>query len=95
MARRDRSAWDAGEELMCLYISMVPFVICACENKARKDYSDCILVIAIAPDPPFAGFQERYEERLQALVARLSMICFNAKQVFMLILPSRVEAIHG
>lgn len=63
------------------------------EDKAQKDYSDCVLVIAINIEKinPFS----EYEAALQELIGKLQEIKFKAKGVFLLILPNRVEAISG
>ena len=63
------------------------------ENKARKDYSDCILVIAISIGKinPFP----EYEAALQELIGKLQKIKFKAKGVFLLVLPDRVEEISA
>ncbi len=69
-------------------------VLETCRKKALKDYSECSLVVSIAPWPPFPGFEARYEAQIAAMVKEMAKIEFNAKRVFLLILPDRLEAVH-
>lgn len=70
------------------------FVLATCREKARKDYSDCTLVVAIEPISPFSGFEKRYEDQIAALVNEIRLIKFNAKRVALLILPDRLVNVH-
>ena len=36
-------------------------VLETCRSKAKKDYRDCTLVVAIEPIPPFPGFESRFQ----------------------------------
>jgi hypothetical protein len=75
--------------------ALVEHVLATCRKKARKDYRDYTLVVAIAPLPPFAGFEDRYECQVASLVGQMSEIDFKAKRIFLLILPDRLEAVHA
>lgn len=69
-------------------------VLETCCKKSLKDYSECSLVISIAPLPPFTGFEARYEQQIAAMVSEIAKIEFKAKRVFLLILPDRLEEAH-
>lgn len=75
--------------------ALVEHVLTTCRRKAQKDYGDCTLVVAIAPLPSFARFEDRYERQVASLVGQLSQTDFKAKRVFLLILPDRLEAVHA
>lgn len=81
---------DPGDD----FDALVPVIVDTCKSKARKDYEDCTLVIAISPQPPLAHFDARFEQQVQNLTDNLRKIAFKAKRVFLLILPDRVEAIN-
>ena len=82
---------DPGEDFELLF----PHVLSVCSNKAAKDYSDCTLVICIAPMRPFESFREQYESQLDTLVGEISKFKFNAKRVFLHILSDRIICIKG
>lgn len=82
---------DPGEDFDALFTH----VLAACRKKAQKDYSDCTLVVAIAPMPPFQSFEARYEKQIEALVRKIAQIKFKAKRVFLLVLPDRVVDVNG
>lgn len=75
--------------------SLVEHVLSTCREKARADYGDCALVVAIKPLPAFAGFEDRCECQIAALVSQMVQIQFKAKRVFLLILPNRLLPVHG
>jgi hypothetical protein len=70
-------------------------VLAVCKRKAMKDYSDCSLVVAIAPMLPFESFEARYEAQIDALVSEMGKIQFRAKRVFLLVMPDRVLQVCG
>lgn len=70
------------------------FVLDTCHKKARKDYSKCSLVISIEPMKPFSAFVHQYDAQVVRLLDQISHIKFNAKRVFLLILPNRLEEVH-
>ncbi|MBN1396691.1 MAG: hypothetical protein JXA06_01540 [Bacteroidetes bacterium] len=74
--------------------SLFPFILSTCQNKSIKDYSDCTLVITISPLPPFEQFVIKYDAQINSLLSQLSMIKFNAKRVFLLILPDRILKVN-
>ncbi len=82
---------DPGDD----FGALIPFVVSACEAKARKDYRDCTLVVVVTAQPPIPGFESRYEEQVKELIGRLSKITFIAKHVVLFIPPRRVEKIDG
>jgi len=75
--------------------ALLPQVLETCRKKAQKDYSDCTLVVSIAPMPPFRSFEPRYEEQIETLVREMVQIEFKAKRVFLLILPDRLIDINA
>lgn len=77
------------------FAALFPHVLASCRKKARKDYSDCTLVVAIEPMVPFASFKVKYEKQMEALASEISQIEFKAKRVFLLILPDRLVRIYG
>ena len=80
-----------GEDFEALF----PHVLAACRKKAKKDYGGCTLVVAIAPIPPFASLEDRYEQQIEALVGAISRIRFKARRVFLVVLPDRVIDINA
>ena len=61
-----------------------------CRKKAQKDYGSYTLVVAIDPMPPFQSFELQYEQKIKELVSEMAQIKFNAKRVFLLVIPDRV-----
>jgi hypothetical protein len=68
-------------------------VLSVCSSKAEKDYSDCTLVIYIAP--PFESFKEQYENQIATLVGKIAKFKFKAKRVYLHILSDRIICING
>jgi hypothetical protein len=79
-----------GEDFDTLF----PFVLETCLKKAKKDYTDCTLVVAISPFPPFRSFEEQRKEQLDSLMNEMIKIKFKAKKVFLLVLPDKLFEIH-
>jgi hypothetical protein len=73
---------------------LTKFVLDTCNKKAKKDYAECSLVISIEPMKPFSAFVNQYEAQVDSLLGKISCIHFNAKRVFLLILPDRLEEVH-
>lgn len=82
---------DPGED----FDALIPQVLETCRKKAQKDYSDCMLVVSIAPMPPFNSFVTRYEEQIKTLVREIKQIEFKAKRVFLQVLPDRLIEISA
>jgi hypothetical protein len=82
---------DPGDDFEVLF----EHVLRTCRSKARKDYSDCTLAIAIEPMPPFPGFEGRFDEQLRRLVADMRKITFMARRVFLLVLPDRLVLVRS
>lgn len=80
-----------GDDLAALF----PFVIETCRAKALKDYSDCTVVVAIEPMPPFAGFETACDELIQHLADEIRAIEFRAKRVYLLVMPDRLVEIRA
>jgi hypothetical protein len=74
---------------------ITPYVMQTCKRKAAKDYSDARLVIIVRVLPPFAGFEDRYEDCVRKLCAQIREIQFRAAGVTLFLPPSRIEAIDG
>ncbi len=75
--------------------ALVPRVLAVCREKALKDYSDCTLVVAIEPLPPFTSFEAQYEKQIEVLASEMAQISFKAKRVFLVVLPERVVTVNG
>jgi len=87
------SVYNPGDEVTVLF----PHVIKTCLKKALNDYSNCTLVVAIAPSPPFeiTSHMEQYDKQITTLASEISKIRFKAKRVFLLVLPDRLVNIQG
>ena len=72
-----------GEDIeeLCKYI------LKTCQNKAKKDYSNCTLVIVIDFVPPFPEHRQLYLQKLKQIIKQVKNIQFRAKRVFLFILP--------
>lgn len=81
---------DPGEDFDTLF----PHVIEVCRKKGQKDYSDCKLVVAISPMPPFESYEVRYVQQVEELVREMTQIKFKAKGVFLLILPDKLYELN-
>jgi len=73
---------------------LVPHVLRVCQEKAKKDYADCTLVIAIHPEPSFESLRSLREGQIQSVADRLAAIPFKAKRAFLLVLPDTVLPLH-
>jgi hypothetical protein len=82
---------EPGDDFEALF----SHVLSVCSSKAEKDYSDCTLVISIAPMKPFKSFKEQYENQLESLVSKIAKFEFKAKRTYLHILPDRVINING
>jgi hypothetical protein len=69
-------------------------VLKICRKKGQKDYSDCKLVIAISPMPPFEFYEVQYEQQIEELLREMTQIKFKAKSVFLLILPDKLYELN-
>jgi hypothetical protein len=74
--------------------ALFPFVLSICQKKAIRDYKDCTLVVSISPMPPFESFKKKYDDQISSLSSKMAEIRFNAKRVFLLILPDRIVKIY-
>ena len=70
-----------------VFEGLLPHVIETCNAKAQKDYSDCSLVIAVAPLFSFAGYESLMDLQVKHLAAEIRRIKFKAKRAFLLVLP--------
>jgi len=70
-----------GEEVE----ELIPFIKKTCEQKAIKDYSDCIFLISISYIPPFDEFKEIYDEKIEKVIKVIKEFTFRAKKVYLLI----------
>lgn len=82
---------NPGEDFELLF----SHVLSVCSSKAEKDYSDCTLVICIAPMQPFESFKEQYENQIDTLVRKIAEFKFRAKRVYLHILHDRIICING
>ncbi len=84
-------AYDPGEEVR----AMACFIVDAAQKKSLKDYSDCTLVFALKTQPPFDSFLSAHSAQIDWIVEELRHIPFQAKAVFLLVMPDRVIRILG
>jgi hypothetical protein len=84
--------YSPGEDVdrLCKFIQKT------CESKAKKDYSNCTLVIVIGFTQPSKQHRRLYLQKIRKILAQLQSISFKAKSVFLLILPFRkVLKVYG
>ncbi|MBI5675775.1 MAG: hypothetical protein HZC48_08145 [Nitrospirae bacterium] len=62
------------------------FIHDVCLKKAKKDYSDCSLVIVIAFWPPSERERHLYSRKIRQILTQVQSISFKAKRVFLLLL---------
>lgn len=74
--------------------SLVPHMLRTCKEKAKKDYSDCTLVIAINPEPSFESTRTLRERQIRAIADRVAVVSFKAKRAFLVVLPDTVIPLH-
>ena len=80
----------AGDDLAAL----LPFILRTCRAKARKDYSNCTLVVAIESLTPFGGSESTYTDLVGRLVGEMRAIGFQAKRVYLLLMPDNLIEIR-
>jgi hypothetical protein len=73
--------YEPGEDLEDLR----KYIEGTCKKKSLKDYSDCIIIIAITHIPPDKLFENIYEEKLREIGEYVRSIKFNAKKVFLVV----------
>lgn len=87
-----------GKTLVCTpgddFEALFPCVLTVCNKKAMKDYSDCTLVVAIAPMLPFQSYESLYEAQIEALASEMSKIQFRAKRVFLFVMPHHIKKVY-
>jgi len=77
------------------FAAMFQYVRDTCRKKAQKDYGNYTLVVAIELMPPFQSFKLQYEQKIKELVSEMAQIKFNAKRVFLLVIPDRVIDVNS
>jgi len=81
-----------GEDIdrLCKFINDV------CLKKAKKDYSDCSLVIVIAFWPPPKQYRRLYLIKIRQILTQVQSISFKAKRVFLLLLEQhKILKVYG
>lgn len=73
--------------------ALIPHVLKTCQAKALKVYRECSLVVAIEPMHPFEGFEQAFDYKVGELVSQMRKIEFQAKRVYLLLLPNRLERV--
>lgn len=66
------------------------FIAKTASNKAKKDYSDCTLVIYIKMLPVFEALEAAHNAQIDRIADELRNIPFRAKEVFLFIVPDRM-----
>jgi hypothetical protein len=85
------SCYGPGEEIA----NLSRFIVDTARKKAKKDYSDCVLVIVISTLPPFDSFKSAHDMQIERVLKELQSIQFKAQKVFLLISPVKLVRIHG
>lgn len=81
-----------GEDIERLW----QFIQKTCLEKAKKDYSNCTLVIVIDFLPPSKQNRRLYSQKINQVKTRVQSISFKAKRVFLLLLEQhKIFKIHG
>ena len=86
--------YNSGSDL----IDMFSIIMDVCKKKAKKDYSDCSLVIVIDFSPPFEGEKTKYKYKqlVKELEKKILKMKFNVKKIYLLIIPlEMVKNIYG
>jgi hypothetical protein len=83
--------YNSGSDLK----DMFSIIMDVCKKKAKKDYSNCSLVIAIDFSPPFEEEKIIYVKLLKELEKKILKMKFNVKKIYLLIIPLKmVEKIY-
>ena len=84
--------YNSGSDL----IDMFSIIMDVCEKKSKKDYSNCSLVIDIDFSPPIEEEKTIYVQSLKELEKKILKMKFNAKKIYLLIVPlGMVKKIYG
>jgi len=66
---------------------MFSFILKACHNKSKKDYSNCSLVVCLNFSPPFPEHKKEYLNSIKKLLKEIKCISFRARKVYLLVMP--------
>ena len=84
--------YNSGSDLK----DMFSIIMEICKKKAKKDYSDCSLVIVIDFSPPFEEEKTKYLQSVKELEKKILKMKFNVKKIYLLIIPlDMVKKIYG
>lgn len=84
--------YNSGSDLK----DMFSIIMEVCKKKAKKDYNDCSLVIVIDFSPPFEEEKTKYVQLVKELEKKILKMKFNAKKIYLLIIPlDMVKEIYG
>ena len=84
--------YNSGSDLIDMFLIIME----VCKKKAKKDYSDCSLVIVIDFSPPFEEEKTKYVQLVKELEKKILKMKFNVKKIYLLIIPFKmVEKIYG
>jgi len=84
--------YNSGSDLIDMFLIIME----VCKKKAKKDYSDCSLVIVIDFSPPFEEEKTKYVQLVKELEKKILKMKFNVKKIYLLITPlDMVEKIYG
>jgi len=84
--------YNSGSDLIDMFLIIME----VCKKKAKKDYSDCSLVIVIDFSPPFEEEKTKYVQLVKELEKKILKMKFNVKKIYLLIIPLKmVEKIYG
>ena len=84
--------YNSGSDLK----DMFSIIMQVCKKKAKKDYSDCSLVIVIDFSPPIEEEKTKYVQLVEELEKKILKMKFNVKKIYLLIIPlDMVKKIYG
>ena len=85
--------YNSGSDL----IDMFSIIMNVCKKKAKKDYSNCSLVIDIDFSSPYEEEKPIYMQLLKELEKKILKMKFNVKKIYLLIIPlnNMVKKIYG
>ena len=85
--------YNSGSDL----IDMFSIIMNVCKKKAKKDYSNCSLVIDIDFSSPYEEEKPIYMQLLKELEKKILKMKFNIKKIYLLIIPlnNMVKKIYG
>lgn len=82
---------DPGDEVA----DLIPIIERTAVSKAAKDYSDTTVVFNLSALPPIQGFETKHTEQINHIRSVLAQAGFNARRVYLLHPPDRLDRIDA